>query len=118
MQINSINKVTNFGLKFTDNAKKLIKAGKEQYIHDGTRDVLLDDLYEKLQNDEFNNCELDVDENGDLSFTVTITKKFARAPKDKKNQYYAPLESLYDTRDYIYKQLKTLKEMKFKFKNK
>ena len=115
MQINSINKVTNFGLKFTDNAKKLIKASKEQYEHDGTRDVLLDDLYEKLQNDEFNNCELDVDKNGNLSFTVTITKKFARAPKDKKNQYYASLESLYDIRDYIYKQLKTLKEMNFKF---
>ena len=47
MQINSINKVTNFGLKFTDNAKKLVKAGKEQYVHDGTRDVLLDALYEE-----------------------------------------------------------------------
>ena len=112
---NLVKSSQSFGLKFTDNAKRLIQNSKGKYNNDGTKYVLLNDLYTQMQNDKFSNCKLDVDKNGIIKYTLSVSQNIGQTVKNEKQQNYISLEALYDISNYIYGQLHKLQTMGFKF---
>ena len=98
MQINSINNSTNFGMKFTKRAQEVIQNSINEYEKDSYPAKKFRSLYTSMQNDEFNDVILDVNEKGYLTFTLPIAEFVTNTYKNKNGKnsiFYESLNTAY-----------------------